>query len=184
MKCLLQVAAAVGIPSQDGRSGHAPSSLWPPLQSLVRAAVCGQHFSVITKELKKWWVSPYSWQTCIDMMLPGKSAWERMGRASLEVSILSGPSWLLVEALVAWLSGVMYTANKRMLNRTDREQVGWSSANPSIKSGSKYFGPWHIHNMEESGCGYISIKLNVVFRHYQILLLLSRSLQSLENILK
>lgn len=45
MRLLLQVAAAVGIPSQDRRGGHAPSSLGPPLQCFVRAAVGGQHFS-------------------------------------------------------------------------------------------------------------------------------------------
>jgi hypothetical protein len=53
MKLLLQVGAAVGIAGKDRRGGHAPSSLGPPLQSFVRAAVCWQHFSVMIRKKKK-----------------------------------------------------------------------------------------------------------------------------------
>lgn len=38
-KLLLQVATAVGVAGEDRRGGHAPSTLGPPLQGFVRAAM-------------------------------------------------------------------------------------------------------------------------------------------------
>ena len=44
------MAATVGIPGENRGGGHAPSSLGPSLQSFVRTAVCGQHFSVMGRK--------------------------------------------------------------------------------------------------------------------------------------
>ena len=43
------MAAAVGVAGENRCGGHAASSLGPPLQGSVRAAVCRQHFPVMVK---------------------------------------------------------------------------------------------------------------------------------------